>query len=438
MNIFLEKTPKDTDTALLLEKAIVHDIGDSVAYTDGDTTFINTEENLTKLLPAYDTDMLKWLLWHEKYHMELRHHERYRNLVVTDSCKLNMKAVNIIMDILVHDSLSKMFPELVETARKNLAQMRDKNSLLYTFKTFTLEEMIEEFAEFCKDQASNPDSNSDSSGESDADSDSKGKAIAMEEEDTAPKGKPSSDKTPEEASDKAPEVKDGKAEQTSGQEPDSCWEQLKTIDSREFITKMESDNIKQAVNHLRQVKLQLATITKKLNSMVTVSRQRTYARPSYLHSPHAIIKGSAPGRCNLYFCFDASGSMGHELDIFKEIITKAVPQAMSVPTEWFSGTTPKIKEYQYDYYKGTFRDIIPVQASSGYGNDGDRTVTLCYQAEQKGFSPLCITDGGGGLDEDSIAMVKKLRSTIVVTHSQNFTALIHKTNPRLEVIYVGV
>lgn len=156
-NPFLNNDCRDVETAIMLEQAFVHDIGKAVAYTDGDRVFINTEDNLFDLLPAYDNNMLKWLLWHERYHKELRHHNRFFRYLkelseqdTEDEFHVTKEEVNIIMDILVHDSLAKLFPDLVETAVNNLAQMRNRNSLEYTFKTFTLEKMLEEYAKHKK------------------------------------------------------------------------------------------------------------------------------------------------------------------------------------------------------------------------------------------------------------------------------------------------
>ena len=154
-NVFLNSDSRDIETAIMLEQAYQHDIGNAVAFTDGERVFINTDDNLFDILPAYDHNMLKWLLWHERYHRELRHHNRFFKYLdelnerkTKDKFNVSKEEVNIIMDILVHDSLSKLFPELVETAKKNLAQMRNHNSLGYTFKTFTLEEMLKEYAEY--------------------------------------------------------------------------------------------------------------------------------------------------------------------------------------------------------------------------------------------------------------------------------------------------
>ena len=169
VNPFLSSTNYDTETAIMLERAYVTDIGNAVAYTDGDRIFLNTQDNLFKILPAYDDNMLKWLLWHERMHLELKHHNRFFKYVEEFEKEMETSAdafsdgaielhakkfniskdeVNIIMDILVHDWMSKKFPELVETAVNNLAQFRDRNSLKYTFKTNTLEEMLDEYSKF--------------------------------------------------------------------------------------------------------------------------------------------------------------------------------------------------------------------------------------------------------------------------------------------------
>ena len=71
-NPFLNGKDRDVETAIMLENAYQTDIGKAVAYTDGDRVFINTDDNLFNILPAYDHKMLKWLLWHERFHMELR------------------------------------------------------------------------------------------------------------------------------------------------------------------------------------------------------------------------------------------------------------------------------------------------------------------------------------------------------------------------------
>ena len=77
-NPYLTGSIHDTETAIMLEQAIVHDIGRAVAYTDGDKVFLNTDKNLKEILPAYDDILMKkWLLWHERMHKELKHHNRF-------------------------------------------------------------------------------------------------------------------------------------------------------------------------------------------------------------------------------------------------------------------------------------------------------------------------------------------------------------------------
>ena len=146
VNPFLSSKTYDTETAIMLERAYVLDIGNAVAYTDGDRIFLNTQDNLFKILPAYDDNMLKWLLWHERMHIELRHHNRFFKYVEefekemdtpaeafsdeaierhTKKFNISKGEVNIIMDILVHDWMASKFPEIVETAKANLAQFRD-------------------------------------------------------------------------------------------------------------------------------------------------------------------------------------------------------------------------------------------------------------------------------------------------------------------------
>ena len=100
----------------------------------------------------------------------------------------------------------------------------------------------------------------------------------------------------------------------------------------------------------------------------------------------------------MYLCFDASGSMSYDMDTFKEIISKAIPQALRTPTVWFSGwacdtqgkqvmSKCRNKEFRdFDYYKGTFDDFMHISADSGYSDDGDRTIELCYKAVVKRYA----------------------------------------------------
>jgi len=173
---------------------------------------------------------------------------------------------------------------------------------------------------------------------------------------------------------------------------------------------------------------------------VTSTRIRTYARPSSIKVGDGVmLKGSLPGKASLYLVFDASGSMGSELKTFKDIIEQAVPQAMNTPTEWFAGygarIEPYMKNWQGNYYKGKFRDIVPIRADDGFSDDGDRTIELCLKAEQKGYSPIGVTDGGGGIywTEDQI---KQLKRTILVGHNKEWLEDVQKINPRIQILCV--
>jgi hypothetical protein len=149
-----------------------------------------------------------------------------------------------------------------------------------------------------------------------------------------------------------------------------------------------------------------------------------------------MLKGRKPGRASLYLVFDASGSMGEELALFKKIISESIPHAMTVPTEWFSGGGQTISHNpegrNYDYYKGTFKDIMSVYASSGYSDDGDRTIELCLKAEEKGFTPIGVTDGGGGIYEPEI--LKKLTRTVLVGNNKRWLEKAREINPRIQII----
>ena len=132
--------------------------------------------------------------------------------------------------------------------------------------------------------------------------------------------------------------------------------------------------------------------------------------------------------------------MMSEMQTFKDIISKSIPQAMNCPCEWFAGYGEKIKEYKVDrgdgYFKGKFKDFMPVVASSGYNDDGDRTIELCYKAEQLGFSPIGVTDGGGSLGW-SKDMLKKLRRTIIVGQNSYWLSRVKEINPNVTYGYIG-
>lgn len=492
VNPFLSSKNYDTETAIMLERANVLDIGRAVAYTDGNRIFLNTQDNLFKILPAYDDNMLKWLLWHERTHLELKHHNRFFKYLeelneqdTIDEFQVTKDEVNVIMDILVHDWMSDKFPELIETAVNNLAQFRDRNSLSYTFKTHTLEEMLDEYAKFKhKDETDKtPGEGDDSEDKEDKedkeekDSKSKGKGKSKEED--KKEDKPKDDKKKEDSksssTDKAhaegghdttPRAKTGKdtsevKEDLDSTEPESeqpedpghhdetDWSKLEDIDSKEFITESEGNRYVDEINKIKRAKFKLAQITRTLNGLVTTTKVRTYKTPSYMQTgQNTIFKGRQAGKTALYLCFDASGSMGGDMDTFKEIIGKAIPQAMKTPTTWFSGWAYNEEGRQImkkcqdpegrsdDYYKGTFEEFMKIAADSGYGDDGDRTIELCHRAEQLGYSPIGVTDGGGCLSW-SVDMLKELKRTVFVGHSKRWLEAVQKVNPRVQIIYTG-
>ena len=469
-NPFLNGGHEEIETAILLEKATQCDLAElnrsyanAVAFTDGNRVYVNSDDNLAKILPDYNQGMLKWLLWHEEYHKQLKHHNRFfkyldelRAEKVFDEFQVTKDEVNIIMDILVHDSLSRMFPELVETAVNNLAQMRNRNSLGYTFKATTLEEMLDEYKAYKHPEEDKEDGDGeDGDGEGEGIGDTKSETPKDEEdksEDTEDKDK-SEDKGEKAHEDGGgmgdskdsredetePEVSEGTPPK-SEPEPEhdkTDWSKLDDINPKEFIEADEADHIDNAIKELKNKKLKLAKVTETLNGLVTTTRIRTYARPSYIGVDKSImLKGRKPGRASLYLVFDASGSMGDELALFKKIISESIPQAMSIPTEWFSGCNEKIPRNpegrNHDYYKGTFKDIMPVWASSGYNDDGDRVIELCLEAEKKGYSPIGVTDGGGGIYEPEV--LKQLKRTVLVGNCKSWLRKAKEINPRIETI----
>jgi hypothetical protein len=435
--------------------------------------------------------MLKWLLWHERMHLELKHHNRFFRYLeelseedTEDEFQVTKSEVNIIMDILVHDWMSKKFPELVDTAVNNLAQFRDRNSLSYTFKTNTLEEMLDEYA---KNKHKDDEDKGEGEGDGeekdseekkeDEDSKSKGKSKGKtkedepkDDEDTKEKDKkkPSTDKahaegghdsTPREktgedtsAVEEKPDEPEPESEQEAdpGHHDETDWSKLEDLDSKEFITEREGNEWVEEINRLKNVKLRLARITKTLNGLVTDTKVRSYKTPSYMQTgQHTIFKGSKKGHASLYLCFDASGSMGGDMDTFKEIIGKAIPQALKTPTVWFSGyayrdegkavmkrcVDPEGRDD--DYYKGTFADFMKISADSGYSDDGDRTIELCFKAEQQGYSPIGITDGGGSLGW-STDMIKQLKRTVLVGQNSYWLARCKEINPNIQTLDIDM
>lgn len=482
-NPFLAHGSDEIETAIIYGNAKVTDIGNAVAYTDGDRLFINTEDNLYKILPDYNEGMLKWLLWHEKFHMELKHHKRYfkflDDLKKEDGYKLfnlTHNEVNIIMDILVHDSLCKMFPELIETAKANLAQLRNRNSLKYTFKTHNLEDMLEEYSKYKKDEGGEGEGESEETEttkrkagegkgeglgdkESEDTKDSEDKSPADDgdtKDDSKGHGKGGKD-TPEEtgsshAEDGEPEEIDG-AERPStieeiSEHEDADWSKLEDIDDKEFIDTYEADRYEEQINRLKRKRIKMGRLTQQLNGLASSKRERTYRQPSIIQmGDGCIFKGKTPGRVELYLIFDASGSMSGEIATFKEIITKSIPQAMKCPCEWFAGRydhdykgaklTPYKREEGDGYYKGTYKDFLPIHATSGYDDDGDRVIELCWQAEQKGFSPIGITDGGGRLSW-SKEKLKQLKRTVLVGQNSHWLERAREINPNIQTLDIDI
>lgn len=458
-NVFLSKTPRDIDTALLLEKANVLNIGKATAYTDGNKIFINTEDNLFKILPAYDDNMLKWLLWHEKMHIELRHHNRFfKYLSELDEREmekefyLSKEEVNIIMDILVHDSMAKMFPELIETAVNNLAQMRNRNSLKYTFTTHTLEEMLEEYRKHKKgdDPKEPPKGKGKGKGKGGTPSDGpiEDKSKDKSKEDHKSKGTDDTkghgrggggeDDKDTKTKDTEPEIKDTPEPEPEHDKTD--WSKLDELDNKEFITEEENDELSCAIRELKAKKIRLGQLTETLNGLVTSTRKRTYTRPSTVYcGSRVILKGSTPGKTKLHLCFDASGSMGSEMETFKEIISKSIPQAMNTPTTWFSGHGAKIapnpKGRSKDYYESTFKEFMKVYANNGYEDDGDRTIELCWKAEQLGYSPIGVTDGGGRISW-SKDKLKELKRTVLIGPNETWLEKAKELNPKIQTMYI--
>lgn len=452
-NPFLNKTDlleRDIETALLLEQANVLDIGNAVAYTDGDRIFINTEDNLFNILPAYDIRMLKWLLWHEKMHMELKHHNRFFKYLdelseedTEDKFHVTKDEVNIIMDILVHDWMASKFPELVETALNNLAQFRDRNSLKYTFKTHTLEEMLDEYKAH-----KHPEEPTAKSPTGEPTTEPPTGEPTTEPPTGEPPKKPTKSPTKGHSTGGSKEdidtdiPEDGEPEiiDDTGEHDKTDWSKLQEIDSKEFITTFEGEIYVDKINELKRKKIRLAKLTETLNGLTTTTRKRSYAMPSPISTGGGVIlKGSTPGRTQLYLCFDASGSMGSEMETFKEIISKSIPQAMDTPTAWFSGYGATISKDEsgrsYDYYKGKFKDFMPVRANNGYNDDGDRTIELCYLAEQLGYSPIGVTDGGGCISW-SVDMIKQLKRTVLVGQNGHWLEKVQKINPKIQILEI--
>lgn len=459
-NVFLTETPADIETAILYEKATIHDIKDAVAYVNAKgEMFVNTEDNLNRILPNYNDDMLRWILWHERYHTLLKHPTRYFNYMASASkFTLTHNEVNIIMDILVHDQLATKFPDLVDLAIENLSQFRHRNSLMYTFKTYTLEEMLQEYQDF-KDQAQKEDKGQEEDRgqnkeqeEEKAQNEKQGEGQAEgqqgQAEEKEDEGQEEKDEGQAEGQN---EGQDETEEKPTGEHSKSDWSKLKNRSEKEFITERETEVLTEKVNKIKTTKIRLATLTETLNGLSTSTRKRSYAMPSSIRiGKNILLKGSTPGKAKLHLCFDASGSMGRELDIFKRIIDQSIPQALLTPTTWFSGyitgdsvDRSKIQDtddnkFKYgDYYKGTFKDMKPVYADDGYIDDGDRTIELCWIAEQQGYTPIGITDGGGRISW-SESKLKELKRTLFVVpeRASEWADKAKEINPHIQIIIV--
>ena len=341
--------------------------------------------------------------------------------------------------------------------------MRNRNSLKYTFETFNLEDMLEEYRNFkkskesedkdgegeeSKDKKEDDSKEGSGSGESeqdekDADSSKKDATVSGDKKGHTEGGHSTSsarskDKDSDEVHD-TPEHKDA----GKGEHDKTDWSKLADIDDKEFITEEEAKEIDDKVMRLREKKIKLGRLSQRLNGLATTTRQRTYRIPSYIQVNKGIIlKGKLPGKTDLYLVFDASGSMRGELKLFKELITKAIPQALDCPCEWFSGYAPDDIETKcrnregrsYDYFKGKYRDILDVTADSGYDDDGDRVIELCLKAEEKGYTPIGVTDGGGCIDDPET--LRKLKRTILVGSSERWLEKAKSINPNIQTLHV--
>ena len=123
---------------------------------------------------------------------------------------------------------------------------------------------------------------------------------------------------------------------------------------------MESAEIDREVERLNIRKIRLARLTETLSGLATTTRKRSYAMPSSIKvSDSILLKGKTPGKAALHLCFDASGSMGRQLILFRDIITNSIPYALETPTTWFSGYMPS----EYDTsLKDTANDkmLLPI------------------------------------------------------------------------------
>ena len=304
--------------------------------------------------------------------------------------------------------------------------------------------MLKEYAEFKhnpEDKGGKGDGTSEGKGDKPSDEESEGKSKARttpEKDGHGASGKGKEEKEPE-VTDETPEPEKESEQPSPEPEHDKTdWSKLDNIDSKEFIETSEGDKYVEQINRLKRKKFKLGKLTQTLNGLATTTKQRSYAMPSTIHvGKGVLLKGRTPGKTNLYLCFDASGSMGREMETFKEIISKSIPQAMDVPTAWFSGYGEKVPRdptgRNRDYYKAKFKDFMCVYADSGYNDDGDRTIELCYKAEQLGYSPIGVTDGGGQISW-SKDMLKQLKRTVFVGQNKWWLEEAQRINPKVQIL----
>ena len=77
--------------------------------------------------------------------------------------------------------------------------------------------------------------------------------------------------------------------------------------------------------------------------------------------------------------------------------------------------------------------MMPVYATSGYDDDGDRTIELCWQAEQQGYSPIGVTDGGGQISW-SKDKLKQLKRTVLIGHRPSWLETVKRINPNIQIL----
>jgi hypothetical protein len=64
-------------------------------------------------------------------------------------------------------------------------------------------------------------------------------------------------------------------------------------------------------------------------------------------------------------------------------------------------------------------------------------IELCWQAEQKGYSPIGVTDGGGKLSW-SKDKLKQLRRTVLVGQNSHWLEKVKRINPSIQTLDIDV